>query len=282
MGTRGTAPLTVHQGLQAHSQGGDADGQQLAEHRVVVVPAGQGQPCRRLVRGCRAAGLGRAPRRPPLPAGEDDALEAQRGEARHGLHHPQPAELVPHVVVQRGPGLRRARGSLEGAGEPHGLEAALRVLGQELPCGTGGAGSRSWPSGVGWHGVGRAPPAARGCSAKSRSPCTGGLLRAGRRAGANLAQVSGRHHPWRWRDGRDRHETLCHHPGGQLGSVWWLQQWCHQPRDRVPPLSTAQGPGMAPYRSARPQSRARRTTPQVRRALLSQTLQGRDRAGTGT
>lgn len=31
--------LTVHQGLQADGQGGDADGQQLAEHRVVVVPA---------------------------------------------------------------------------------------------------------------------------------------------------------------------------------------------------------------------------------------------------
>lgn len=55
---RGTAPLTVHQGLQARSQGGDADGQQLAEHRVVVVPAGQGQLCHHLVRGYLGGGAG--------------------------------------------------------------------------------------------------------------------------------------------------------------------------------------------------------------------------------
>lgn len=50
--------LTVHQGLQADGQGGDADGQQLAEHRVVVVPAERGQPCHHLLCHCRQGRVG--------------------------------------------------------------------------------------------------------------------------------------------------------------------------------------------------------------------------------
>lgn len=49
-----------------------------------------------------------------------------------------------------------------------------------------------------WCGVaqgGQGPPAARGCSAQSRSLCTGGLLGAGRKVGASMAQVGGKHHP---------------------------------------------------------------------------------------
>lgn len=78
----------------------------------------------------------------PLPSSEDNALEAQRGEARHGLTHPQPAELVLQVGAEWGPCLCWARGALEGAGKPHGLEATLHVLGDELPCSTGEQGGR--------------------------------------------------------------------------------------------------------------------------------------------
>lgn len=78
----------------------------------------------------------------PLPSGEDNALEAQRGEAWHGLTHPQPAELVLQVRAEWGPALCRARGALEGTGKPHGLKAALQVLGDELPCSSGEQGGR--------------------------------------------------------------------------------------------------------------------------------------------
>lgn len=83
----------------------------------------------------------------PLPPGEDNALEAQRGKTRHGLTHPQPAELVLQVGAERRPALCWAGGAFEGTGKPHGLKAALQVLGDELPCSSGEQGGRHSPDG---------------------------------------------------------------------------------------------------------------------------------------
>lgn len=62
--------LTVHQGLQADGQRGDADGQQLAQHRVVIVPVERGQLCHRLPcrrrRGCAGSGESGGPTTPHL------------------------------------------------------------------------------------------------------------------------------------------------------------------------------------------------------------------------
>ena len=103
---------------------------------------------------------GRGSRCPsPLPAGEDDALAAQRGQARQRLHHLQPAELVLQVVAEGGPALRRARRALEGAGEPHRLEAARRVLGEERPCSATGD-SHQCHRGLEGGSVGGSPPGA--------------------------------------------------------------------------------------------------------------------------
>lgn len=94
-----------------------------------------------------------------------------------------------------------------------------------------------------WRGVARGgqgprDPGCQGLLCPKQEPVHGGLLGAGRKVGASVAEVGGKRHPWdsgMAGTGTRPCATLCHHPGGQLGSVRWLQQRCHQPQDRVPP-----------------------------------------------